>query len=150
MSRRRTTVGSSVSSSECLFCSQSGGEEVWADDRCRVVWPNDPDHPGLCRVVWADHSREMTDLVLADRDHLMRVVFVLEQVIRELLSPEKMNLACLGNAVPHIHWHVVPRYVDDPHFPGAIWGPKLRDKKSVVPENFSASLRSQLAIRLPS
>jgi len=37
-----------------------------------------------------------------------------------------MNLASLGNAVPHLHWHIVPRFGDDPHFPQPIWSTPRR------------------------
>jgi hypothetical protein len=43
-----------------------------------------------------------------------------------VLGAEKVNLASLGNQVPHLHWHVIPRFKDDPHFPFAIWGRKMR------------------------
>ena len=41
--------------------------------------------------------------------------------VRETLQPDKINLASFGNMVPHLHWHVIPRWTDDSHFPGAIW-----------------------------
>lgn len=137
-----------MSSSDCVFCLRSAGEELWSDRRCRIIWPREPEHPGLCRVVWLEHVREMTDLSARDRNHLMRVVFVLEHVLRDLLSPNKINLASLGNLVPHIHWHVIPRYTGDAYFPGSIWSDKRREWTATIPENFSALLRSRLAAHL--
>jgi diadenosine tetraphosphate (Ap4A) HIT family hydrolase len=32
-----------------------------------------------------------------------------------------VNVASLGNVVPHVHWHVVPRFHDDSHFPSPVW-----------------------------
>jgi diadenosine tetraphosphate (Ap4A) HIT family hydrolase len=90
----------------------------------------------------------MTDLPAADRDHLMAVVFEVEAVLRDMLSPDKINLASLGNVTPHLHWHVVPRWRDDPHFPGSIWGERLR-KPPVRPlPDLEATLRDRLAARL--
>jgi diadenosine tetraphosphate (Ap4A) HIT family hydrolase len=43
-------------------------------------------------------------------------------VVREVMQPEKINLASFGNMVPHLHWHVIPRYTDDVHFPQPVWG----------------------------
>ena len=37
-------------------------------------------------------------------------------------DPDKVNLASFGNQVPHVHWHVIPRFADDPHFPNPTWG----------------------------
>ena len=46
----------------------------------------------------------------------------LHKVLRERLQPTKINLAALGNKVPHLHWHVIARFEWDSHFPEAVWG----------------------------
>jgi diadenosine tetraphosphate (Ap4A) HIT family hydrolase len=69
-------------------------------------------------VILKRHAREMTDLAPAERDGLMAVVFAVESAVRETMRPDKMNIASLGNMTPHVHWHVVPRFRDDRHFPG--------------------------------
>jgi diadenosine tetraphosphate (Ap4A) HIT family hydrolase len=69
----------------------------------------------------------MTDLSTSERQQLMTVVFAVEQVVRSVMQPKKINLASLGNVVPHLHWHVIARYTDDPHFPNAIWSETQRD-----------------------
>ncbi len=99
---------------------------LWRDEFCRIVLVDDPDYPGFCRVVLEQHVKEMTDLAPAERNRLMNAVFATEAALRELLSPRKVNLASLGNAVPHLHWHVVPRHGDDRHFPKPIWAEALR------------------------
>ncbi len=112
----------------CPLCLEAGGEIVWRDRRLRVVLPAEPDYPGFTRVVWNDHVAEMTDLDEAQRDGLMRVVWVVERVMRDRLSPDKVNLASLGNMVAHLHWHLIPRWSDDRHFPAPVWGaPAGRD-----------------------
>jgi diadenosine tetraphosphate (Ap4A) HIT family hydrolase len=63
----------------------------------------------------------MTDLDPSNRRHLTNVVYAVEAALRALLAPDKINLATLGNMVPHLHWHVIPRWRDDSHFPAAIW-----------------------------
>ena len=106
---------------QCELCSRTGGELLWQDSRLRVVYVEEPGYPGYCRVIWEAHVKEMTDLSEAERSHFMDVVFAVESVLREQLYPDKINLASLGNVVPHLHWHVIPRYLDDPHFPQPIW-----------------------------
>lgn len=86
----------------------------------------DASHPGFCRVILQDHVREMTDLEAPRRARLMQAVFATEQALRHTLQPLKVNLASLGNMTPHLHWHVIPRFADDPHFPEAIWAAPLR------------------------
>jgi diadenosine tetraphosphate (Ap4A) HIT family hydrolase len=99
---------------------------LWRDEFCRIVLVDDPDYPGFCRVVLERHVKEMTDLAPAERSRLMNAVFATEAVLRELLSPRKVNLASFGNGVPHLHWHVVPRHGDDRHFPKPIWAEPVR------------------------
>lgn len=55
----------------------------------------------------------MTDLSYGERDHIMTLVFAVEEAIRHVMHPDKVNIATLGNMVPHIHWHVIPRFKDD-------------------------------------
>jgi diadenosine tetraphosphate (Ap4A) HIT family hydrolase len=133
---------------QCELCKRTGGELLWQDANCRVVHAAESGYPGLCRVIWDAHVKEMTDLSDADRLHLMEVVFAVESVLRELLEPDKVNLASFGNFVPHLHWHVIPRYGDDPHFPDPAWGPPRRPRESVTREVNTAALATALAAAL--
>jgi len=44
-----------------------------------------------------------------------------ESAIVGTLNPDHINLATLGNVVPHLHWHIIPRYRDDPRWGAPIW-----------------------------
>jgi len=110
----------------CPLCTTEGQDILWQDALCRVIWVDDPDYPGFCRVILSAHVKEMTDLPETDRQRLMQVVFAVEAAVREVLNPDKVNLASLGNMVPHLHWHVIPRFADDRHFPDAIWATPKR------------------------
>lgn len=128
----------------CELCEQTGGEVLWRDDRCRVVLVAEPDYPGFCRVIWNAHVREMTDLAGTERKHCMDVVFAVERALRKVLQPHKVNLASLGNLVPHVHWHVIPRFESDPHFPHAVWGTRQRTGRPHTAADVAASLRVAL------
>jgi diadenosine tetraphosphate (Ap4A) HIT family hydrolase len=117
----------------CELCDADGGIVLWRDDFCRVVRPAVVGYPGFLRVVVNRHVKEMTDL--AERERLMRAVFTCVAALRQLYKPDKVNLASLGNVVPHLHWHVIARFADDAHFPDAIWAPARR----------TAALRSTVA-----
>ena len=112
----------------CEFCSSPGGAVLWQDEFCRVVRADEPDYPGFCRVILNRHARELTDLDAAERRRLMEVVFEVEAAVREAMRPHKMNVASLGNATPHVHWHVIPRFEDDRHFPGPVWAAPQRER----------------------
>lgn len=133
----------------CELCATPDGTVLWEDPRCRVVQVDEPGYPGFCRVIWKTHVREMTDLSPADRLHCMNVVFAVERGMRDALSPVKINLASLGNMVAHVHWHVIPRFADDPHFPQPIWGTRQRESRVAPSANdaLAAKIRSEL-IRL--
>jgi len=130
----------------CELCDQPGGEVLWRDKRCRVIQVNDPDYPGFCRVVWNAHVAEMTDLAPDDRAHLMAVVFAAEAAVRQAMTPDKVNLASLGNITPHVHWHVIPRFRDDRHFPLPVWGPPQR--AAVIAHAGAGAIREQLIFLL--
>lgn len=110
----------------CDFCVGPGGPVLWQDDCCRVVYVDEPGYPGFCRVILQAHVKEMTDLDEPSQARLLQVVLAVERALRALLNPHKVNLACLGNMTPHVHWHVIPRYAEDPHFPLPIWAPAQR------------------------
>lgn len=135
-----------LTTSSCELCDSAGGDLLWRDPLCRVVLVEDRDYPGFCRVILGRHVKEMTDLDAADRERLMQVVFAVEGALRELMQPAKINLASLGNMVPHLHWHVVPRFADDRHFPASVWSEARRPG---VPRNVDrAALQSGLRKRL--
>lgn len=113
--------------SACPLCQPSPHPVLWQDDFCRVVLLNDAYYPAYCRVELLAHVKEMTDLAPQDRARTMKVVFAVETAIREVIQPDKINLASLGNKTPHMHWHVIPRFENDRHFPNSHWGEALRN-----------------------
>lgn len=106
----------------CELCSTVGGVELLRAPAWRIVRVEDPYYPGFCRVILNKHVREMSELPVIERQLLMSVVFVVETAIRTLFKPDKINLASFGNMVPHVHWHVIPRWTNDRHFPEPVWG----------------------------
>jgi diadenosine tetraphosphate (Ap4A) HIT family hydrolase len=118
----------------CVLCKDElkpeEGQLIWRGDDCRVILVNDPDLPGFCRVIWNRHVAEMTDLSHGERDHLMTLVFAIEEAVRHVMHPDKVNIAALGNMVPHIHWHVIPRFKDDAFFPGSAWSKKTQETQA--------------------
>jgi diadenosine tetraphosphate (Ap4A) HIT family hydrolase len=114
----------------CELCKQGALAhcvEVWAGDQVHVIRVLDaPEFPGFYRVIWNAHIPEFSDLSAADQAHCMQVVSTVERVMRDGLKPDKINLAALGNMVPHLHWHVIARFNWDSHFPQPIWGDRQR------------------------
>ena len=132
-------------SNACVFCDSVSGELLWKDDFCRVVLVDDPNYVGFCRVILNEHIKEMTDLIEAERIKVMQMTFVVEQVLRDVLKPTKINLASLGNKTPHIHWHVIPRFENDVHFPEAIWSKEVRKTNKQNIDGLFDTLKAKLA-----
>ena len=112
---------------------------------------DEPDYPGFVRVILGRHAREMADLTREEREKLMAVVFEVEAAVRETMQADKMNLASLGNQTAHVHWHVVPRFRDDRHFPNPIWAAPQRERGAAHADRerraagVSAAIRGRLS-----
>lgn len=112
----------------CPLCDADGGTLVWRGGRLRVIRAQEDGFPAFYRVVWAAHVAEFSDLSEADRAHCMAAVCVVEQALRAHVAPDKINLAALGNMVPHLHWHVIARFAWDSHFPAPVWAAPQRER----------------------
>lgn len=133
---------------QCELCTTSGGDLLWQNEQCRVVLVDEPGYPGFCRVIWKHHVREMTDLDTETRNGFMNTVFATESAVRQVCTPDKVNLASLGNMTPHLHWHVIPRWREDQHFPAPIWATPRRDNTLATAANLAQQLRQALNQKL--
>ncbi|HEX4917863.1 MAG TPA: HIT family protein [Limnobacter sp.] len=106
---------------DCPLCHALGGKLVYRNHRFRVIDAEDADYPGFLRLVWNDHVREFSHLSREDRVLCTDAVVHLEQFVLRTFKADKANIATLGNVVPHLHWHVIPRFTDDKHFPAPVW-----------------------------
>ena len=113
-------------SSICSLCQAPSYPVIWEDNAFRIILINDQSYPGYCRVESIEHFKEMTDMDPSLRNRCMSIVFEVERILRFFLRPDKINLSSLGNITPHCHWHIIPRYKNDNHFPLSIWSNKKR------------------------
>ncbi|MGY4859445.1 HIT family protein [Cryobacterium sp. AP23] len=114
------------SNQACPLCRASGGQIVWSDDKWLVVSVEDRDFPAYYRVIARSHVAEFSEIQASERGRCMELVAAVESVLIQRLKPSKVNIASLGNLVPHLHWHVIARFDWDSHFPESIWGTKQR------------------------
>lgn len=126
----------------CPLCEAPGGRVVAQTPRWRVVHAEEAGFPAFYRLVWEEHVREFSELSPADRAACMEAVVAIEQVLLRELQPTKVNVATLGNVVPHLHWHVIARFDWDSHFPGPVWAAAQRSA--------DAARLEALAQRLPA
>ena len=110
----------------CPLCDADGGLLIFKNDQFRVIQAVEVGFPAFYRVVWNAHVAEFSDLSPDERNVCMNAVVLIEKTLREQLQPTKINLAALGNAVPHLHWHVIARFEGDSHFPASVWAAPQR------------------------
>lgn len=115
----------------CPLCTSDGGLVIARTPRFRVIRVAEGEEalrfPAFYRLIWNDHVAEFSDLTVTDRHACMDAVTEVECALRSLLAPAKINLASLGNVVPHLHWHVIARFEVDSHFPAPVWAAPLRE-----------------------
>ena len=111
----------------CELCREAGGLLVFQAAQWRVIRAEDAAFPAFYRVVWRAHVAEWSELALAEQAALMGAVGAVERVLRDALAPTKINLASLGNVVPHLHWHVIARFEWDSRFPAPVWAAPARE-----------------------
>jgi diadenosine tetraphosphate (Ap4A) HIT family hydrolase len=130
----------------CSYCHPNGEAVLWQGPQCRVILADEPGFTGWCRVVWQRHLRELSDLDDVSRDYFMRVVSVVERTLIADLKPVKMNIAALGTASPHLHFHVIPRFADDATFPEPVWLP--RRHRNIGPGQVGVADRLRTALEI--
>lgn len=108
----------------CPMCSR------WDDDAdlrimefeySYLILNRDQFFPGYCLLFSKQHVTELFDLDLKTRQGMMEEVTSTAAALARLFKPDKINYELLGNMVPHIHWHLVPRFSTEPHWPRPIW-----------------------------
>jgi diadenosine tetraphosphate (Ap4A) HIT family hydrolase len=104
---------------------------------------------GYCILLLKDHHEHLDELPLERQLRLWEDVIRVAAVLRRQLAPVRLNYACLGNLVTHVHWHVIPRYADDPEAQHPIWVRPLAERRVALhgPERqqLIADLRRALA-----
>jgi diadenosine tetraphosphate (Ap4A) HIT family hydrolase len=135
----------------CPLCDAPGGRVVVQAQRWRIVHAQEAGFPAFYRLVWQQHVREFSQLAAGQRAECMDTLVAIEQAMLRHVQPDKVNLATLGNAVPHLHWHVIGRFAWDSHFPGAVWAQPQRACDAallqVVDSRLAAMEQELLALR---
>jgi len=109
----------------CPLCFPKNENIIYQNDFFRVILVDDI--PGYVRVITNKHIKEFSDLSDEEATRLMLAVKKIEKAIIKTLNPDKVNIAMLGNMVPHLHVHIIPRFKNDPWWPNATFCEKVRD-----------------------
>lgn len=110
----------------------------------RVLLMNDSAYPWLILVPRRPATAEITDLDPAERLTLMEEISRASSGLRSLVSPDRINVAALGNVVPQLHVHVIARFTADPAWPKPVWG--AFPARPYTPEALEARLAQWRAV----
>ncbi|KTF11684.1 HIT domain-containing protein [Pseudoalteromonas sp. H105] len=95
---------------------------------CKVLLMNDSQYPWFILVPRKAGLKESIDLTESEQVLLMQESAKLSHLLRAVFSPDKLNVAALGNMVPQLHIHHIVRFKNDVAWPAPVWG-----KHSAVP-----------------
>ena len=102
---------------------------------------------GRCLLTLREHHTELFHLTPAMRNALMQDVSRIAEALFQALHPIKMNYELLGNLVPHIHWHVIPRFREDGLYPQPIWAGQPPPRTLAVTERDALIARIRQSLR---
>ena len=105
----------------CKLCKTKDEKIVWQDKFCRFIIAKEKNFYKAHRLIWNEHISELSFLSKKDLNHFFSQLIKAEKYIIEKLQPHKINIASFGNLVPHLHWHIIPRWKTDPWWPNTIW-----------------------------
>jgi diadenosine tetraphosphate (Ap4A) HIT family hydrolase len=123
----------------CPMCAEGRPEETrhgvrfFAGEVADAYLQREDVQRGYSVVIWRGrHVAEPTELSEEEAAAYWREVLAVGRALERALEPVKVNYDLLGNSLPHLHTHVIPRYADDPKpgwpFPFPEGDPGLRDE----------------------
>jgi diadenosine tetraphosphate (Ap4A) HIT family hydrolase len=109
-----------------------------------VTLADEQAYRGYCLLYLKDHAEHLERLPLDRQLRLYEDVTRVANAVARELAPVRINLACLGNLVTHVHWHVIPRYDGEPEPRHPIWVRPLEERRVVLPEGERQELIARL------
>jgi diadenosine tetraphosphate (Ap4A) HIT family hydrolase len=86
-----------------------------------AVLGNDQFYRGYTLVVARTHATELFHLPEDEATRYCADMMTVARAVADAFRPRKLNYELLGNTVAHLHWHVFPRYQDDPAPQRPVW-----------------------------
>jgi diadenosine tetraphosphate (Ap4A) HIT family hydrolase len=109
-----------------------------------VMLADEQAYPGYCIVLMKEHHEHLVTLPLERQLALYSDVARVGAALLGQLGARRVNLACLGNLLTHVHWHVTPRYPDDPEPQHPIWVRPLAERRVALAEAERRALVARL------
>lgn len=111
---------------------------------CNVRLMNNKHFPWLILIPRAADAREWIDLSREDQHRLSDEIAIVSHILKALTTPDKLNIAALGNQVSQLHVHVIARYKNDAAWPNPVWGAESEEYEEEESRKFIYELKSAL------
>lgn len=111
---------------------------------CNVRLMDNKNFPWLILIPRQPDLAEYVDLSREDQHRLSDEIAVVSHILKALTTPDKLNIATLGNQVRQLHVHVIARYKTDKAWPNPVWGTDPAYYTEAESEKFAYELRSVL------
>lgn len=143
-----------LSGAECTVCSPAFDDQIRSAlvttlPSGRVILQNDGEFPGYCILYHARHVAEIHQLTAAEQTQFIHDIAKIAAAIEPVCKPAKLNYAMLGNEVPHLHCHVIPRYPADGWWGKPIWS-RPPEEKTLLSAAMFAQMRAALEKEIKS
>ncbi|MEA3352726.1 MAG: HIT family protein [Campylobacterota bacterium] len=92
--------------------------------------------------------REFSHCDSSTKKEIWRCLDIIETQMIEYFHPDKINIASFGNYVPHVHFHIQARFINDSYFPEPTWGDKKRDGNIYISEKHWEEFCNSLILKL--
>ncbi len=111
---------------------------------CNVRLMDNKLFPWVVLVPRVENVREWIDLSREQQHQLSDEIAVVSHILNALVTPEKLNIATLGNMVPQMHVHIIARYKADKAWPNLVWGTASEAYSPEESRRFIYELKSAL------
>jgi len=127
---------------QCLYCTdnqtmEDSMIEIAKLSVSRFFLFKEQTYRGRCVVAYKDHIDDINLLSDEDRNAFMQDVVRATRAMRDVFKPEKINYGMYSDKLCHVHFHLVPKYVDGPDY-GDVF--KMNPRAKYLSENEYADM----------
>ena len=102
---------------DCLYCERNELQKSLMIEMCDLSFSTlflfrEQSYPGRCVVACKKHVNELFELNDTERNMFMDDVCKVAQAIQKAFRPAKINYGAYSDKLPHLHFHIVPKYID--------------------------------------
>ncbi len=105
---------------------------------------------GYTFLVFKWHATELYQLNTSQREGFMSEMVEVAEALAQVFKPDKMNYELLGNKMPHLHWHLIPRYKAEPMWGDPVWSiehferrPSYKEYQKIIGQIQAKLIRSK-------